>query len=50
MLTIVSIAGGSDNGHCHHDKATSTPNILHEELLDHDVPQTLGQDQIDLLS
>lgn len=50
MLTVVSKAGSSDDGHCHHNKATCTPNVLHEELLDHDVPQALGQDQIHLFS
>lgn len=50
MLTIVSKTGGCDDGHCHHNKSTSTPNVLHEELFNHDVPQALGQDQIHLLS
>lgn len=49
LPTIVGEAGGSDDGHCHHDQPAATPHVLHEELLDHDVPQTLGQDQVHLV-
>lgn len=48
-ITAVSEAGSCDDGHSHHDQSTATPHILHEELLYHDVPETLGQDQVHLL-
>ena len=49
VLTIVSEAGGCDDGHGDHDEAAAAPHILHEELLDHDIPETLGEDQVHLV-
>ena len=47
--TVVSEARGCDDGHSDHDQPAAAPHVLHEELLHHDVPQTLGQDQVHLL-
>lgn len=49
FLTIVSEASGGDDGDGDHDEAAAAPHVLHEELLDHDVPEALGQDQVHLL-
>lgn len=48
-LTVVSEACSRDDRHSHHDQAAAAPHVLHEELLDHDVPETLGQDQVHLV-
>lgn len=49
LLTIVSKASGCDDWHGHHDQPAAAPHVLHEELLDHDVPESLGQNQINLV-
>lgn len=49
LLTIVSKAGGCDDRHGHHHKAAAAPHVLHEELLDHDIPESLRQNQIYLV-
>lgn len=47
-VTIFGVSGGGDDGHGHHDEAGGAPDVLHKELLQHDVPQTLQQDLMDL--
>lgn len=49
LLTVVSEAGRRDDRHSDHDQPAAAPHVLHEELLDHDVPETLGQDQVHLV-
>lgn len=49
LLTTVSEASGCDDRHGHHDKPAAAPHVLHEELLDHDVPESFGQNQIHLI-
>lgn len=47
--TIFRVSGGSDDGHGDHDQARCAPEIFHQELLQHDIPQPLEQDQVNLL-
>jgi len=35
-----------DDGQCDHDHAGAAPHVLHEELLQHDVPQALVEDAV----
>lgn len=40
-ITIVSKSCGCNDGHCDHDQPAAAPHVLHEELLNHDVPEAL---------
>lgn len=42
------VSGGGDDGHGDHHQARGTPHVLHEELFQHDVPEALQQDLMDL--
>lgn len=45
---MFSVSGGGDDGHGDHHQAGSAPHVLHEELFQHDVPEALQQDLMDL--
>lgn len=40
---------GGHYGDSHHDESTSTPAILHQELFQHNIPQSLHEYQVRLL-
>lgn len=48
VFTVFRVSGGSDDGHGHHHQARGAPHVLHQELLQHDVPEALQQDLMDL--
>ena len=48
VLTIFVHSICGDDGDCYHDEPGGTPHVLHEELLQLDVPQTLPDDFLHL--
>lgn len=45
---MFSVSDGGDDGHGDHHQAGGAPHVLHEELFQHDVPEALQQDLMDL--
>lgn len=48
VFTVFGVTCSGDDGHSDHHQAGGAPKVLHEELFQHDVPESLQQDLMDL--